>query len=48
MSKKPIDNVVDKPGYFFKMKNYARFAEMNMIPITIPKVQLLSFVTLIH
>ena len=32
----------------FKMEKYARFAEINMIPITIPKAQLLPFVTLIY
>ena len=30
------------------MKKYASFAEMNMIPIIIPKAQLLSFVTRIY
>ena len=30
------------------MKKYASFAEMNMLFVTIPKAQLLSFVTLIY
>ena len=34
--------------FSFKMKKYASFAEMNMIPITTPKAQLLPFVTHIY
>ena len=34
--------------FSFKMKKYVSFVEMNMIPITIPKAQLLQFVTLIY
>ena len=30
------------------MKKNARFVEINMIPFTIPKAQLLPFVTLIY
>ena len=34
--------------FSLKMRKYASFAEMNIILTTIPKVQLLSFVTLIY
>ena len=46
---KLVDTLLTNQVLFpFKIKKYASFVEMNMTLITIPKAQLLSFVTFIY
>ena len=40
--------LINQVLFSFKMKKHGSFAEMNMILITIPKAQLLSFLALIY
>ena len=42
-----IKLLINQVLFSFKMKKYASFAEMNMIPITVPKAQLIFLILIL-